>query len=159
RPFRPWSSLPILGPPSALGSLHTAKRFIGLAIGVRTRARDLHIMHHRIALLASTTVDIAIYLVLGLLWPFAAAGTVILGLIWAITVRSRRAARARIASPLAGRGACDLRRFGHLCWRKLPPSCIDIIGLLVLSALVATNQPTIVGLWRSSCVTIFFLFF
>jgi len=56
-------------------------------------------MHHRIALLASTTVDIAIYLVLGLLW------------------------------------------------------------LLVLSALVATNQPTIVGLCRSSCVTIFFLFF
>ena len=40
-----------------------------------------------------------------------------------------------------------------------PPSCIDVIGLLVLSALVATNQPTIVGLCRSSCVTIFFLFF
>src|SRR5215831_16968658 len=32
---------------SALGSLHTAKRFIGLAIGVRTRSRDLHLLASR----------------------------------------------------------------------------------------------------------------
>jgi hypothetical protein len=36
-----------------------------------------------IALLASITADIVIYLVLGLLWPFAAACAVMLGLIWA----------------------------------------------------------------------------
>ena len=36
----------ILGPPSALGSPHAAKRFIGLAIGVRTRSRDLRSLVH-----------------------------------------------------------------------------------------------------------------
>jgi predicted DNA-binding ribbon-helix-helix protein len=38
---------------------------------------------NRITLLASITVDIVIYLVLGLLWPFAAACAVVLGLVWA----------------------------------------------------------------------------
>jgi hypothetical protein len=42
---------------------------------------------NRIALLASITADIVIYLVLGLLWPFAAACAVILGLIWVASER------------------------------------------------------------------------
>jgi predicted anti-sigma-YlaC factor YlaD len=40
---------------------------------------------NRIALSTLATVDIAIYLVLALLWPFAAAGAVALGLIWALS--------------------------------------------------------------------------
>jgi hypothetical protein len=43
---------------------------------------------NRIALLASITADIVLYLVLGLLWPFAAACAVILGLIWTVQHRS-----------------------------------------------------------------------
>jgi hypothetical protein len=35
--------------------------------------------------LASTTLDIALYLVLSLLWPFAAAGAVVFGLIWVLS--------------------------------------------------------------------------
>jgi hypothetical protein len=49
----------------------------------RARLRALH-RHgdaaHRA--LASATADIALYVVLGLLWPFAAAGAVVFGLIW-----------------------------------------------------------------------------
>src|SRR5215467_6352264 len=50
--------LAILEPVSALGSLHTAKRFIGLAIGVRTRSRSLHL---HLARMKTTAVFLSVF--------------------------------------------------------------------------------------------------
>jgi hypothetical protein len=68
--------------------------FDALALGLKWDLRSFSIAMtivrftgNRIALLASITADIVIYLVLGLLWPFAAACAVMLGLIWVASQR------------------------------------------------------------------------
>jgi hypothetical protein len=54
-----------------------------VAIFPQPSQSELAAVKRRIALHRNEHRDIAIYLVLGLLWPFAAACALVLGLIWA----------------------------------------------------------------------------
>src|SRR6516162_9348146 len=95
---------------SALGSPHTVKRFIDLAIVVRAK-----LTHHTSLVRRSYETDIACGFGLAV---------------------GRCAAVARVG--LAGRRSCAA------CWlarRPCPPSSVDIIELLTLSAAVPTNAP------------------